>query len=76
MSDVLQSLYQLDKSFAQKLEKLLNDEYVGRLQQLPEKELIQLVNYLSDVRFSLVELIWLIIAFVDHRPFHSHRLAA
>lgn len=52
MSDVLQRLYKLDKSFAQELEKLLqNDKYVGGLLKLPEKELIQLVNYLDNVCF-------------------------
>jgi len=62
-SGVLQRLYELDNSFALELDKLLhNDEYVGRLLRLPEKELIQLVNYLSDVRFHPVKLIKLIIA--------------
>jgi len=51
MSDVLQRLYELDKSFAPKLEDFLqNNENVEGLQRLPKKELIQLVNYLNDVR--------------------------
>jgi len=73
MSDVLQGLYQLDRSFARELEKFLqNEKHVGGLQQLPEKELIQFVNYLNDVRFHPVRLIKLIIASIDHQPFHSH----
>ena len=73
---LLQRLYQSDHSFALELDKLLhNDEYVGRLLGLPEKELIQLVNYLSDVRLHPAKLIKLIIAFIDHQPFHSHRRA-
>ena len=76
MSDVLQRLHQLDKSFAQELEKLLqNEKHVGGLLQLPEKELIHAVNYLNDVRFPPVKLTWLIVAFIDHHPFHSHRRA-
>jgi len=48
----LQRLYQLDRSFSDELDKLLHDEkYVGELLGLPENELIQLVNYLSDVSF-------------------------
>jgi len=51
-------LYELDKSFSVQLDKLLHDEkYVGGLLDLPENELIQLVNYLSDVRFSSCEMI-------------------
>ena len=46
----LQRLYQLDRSFSEKLDELLHDEiYVGELLGLPEDELIQLVNYLSVV---------------------------
>ena len=57
MSDV-QRLYQLDKSFAPELDRLLHDEgYVGGLLRLPEKELIPLVNYLNDVGFPPVKLI-------------------
>jgi len=57
MSEV-QRLYQLDKSFAPELDRLLHDEeYVGRLLQLPENELISLVNYLNDVGFPPVKLI-------------------
>jgi len=48
----LQRLYQLDRSFSDELDKLFRDEkYVGELLGLPEDELIQLVNYLSDVGF-------------------------
>ena len=57
MSDV-QRLYDLDKPHSQELDKLLHDDkYVGRLLQLPENELIRLVNYLNDVCFPPVKLI-------------------
>ena len=46
----LQRLYDLDRSFSRDLDKLLHDEgYVDGLLQLPENELIPLVNYLNDV---------------------------
>jgi len=52
----LQRLYQSDKSFSAELDKLLHDEkYVDKLLGLPEDELIQVVNYLSDVSCSPVE---------------------
>jgi hypothetical protein len=36
------------------LDKLLHDEeYVHALEELPERELVQLVNHLNNVRFSL-----------------------
>ena len=55
MSDV-HRLYDLDRSFSRDLNKLLHDEkYVGGLLRLPEKELIQLVNYLNDVGFPPVK---------------------
>ena len=54
----VQRLYQLDKSFALKLDELLHDQkYVDGLLGLPEKDLMQLVNYLSDVGFPPVKLI-------------------
>jgi hypothetical protein len=50
----LQRLYDLDKAFADELDKLLHDEeYVHALEVLPERELVQLVNHLNNVRFSL-----------------------
>ena len=46
----LQFLYELDRSFPNRLDKLLHDqEYVEELQGLPEQELLQLVDYLNDV---------------------------
>ena len=49
-------LYDLDRSFSQELEKLLHDErYIGELLELPENDLIQLVNYLNDVGFPPVK---------------------
>ena len=47
-----QRLYDLDKSLSPELDKLLRDkEYIDGLLDLPENELIQLVNYLNDVGF-------------------------
>ena len=55
---LIKQLYQLDVTFSEQLDKLLHDEkYVGGLLGLPENELNQLVNYLSDVRFSPCEII-------------------
>jgi hypothetical protein len=52
----VQRLYQLDRQFAQGLDGLLQDEkYVGELLKLPDKDLIQLVNYLNDVGFPPVK---------------------
>jgi hypothetical protein len=46
----LQRLYQLDRSFAKDLDNVLKDNrYVEKLQNLPSKELPELVNYLNDV---------------------------
>jgi len=73
MSEILRRLYQLDSKFAQELEKLLqNDKDVGELLRLPEKELIQFMNYLNDVSFPPAKSIQLVIASIDPRPFRSH----
>jgi hypothetical protein len=49
---VVQHLYQLDRQFAQGLDGLLQGEkYLGELLKLPDKDLIQFVNYLNDVGF-------------------------
>ena len=46
----LQSLYELDRSFPDRLDKLLHvQKYVEELQGLPDQELLQLVDYLNDV---------------------------
>lgn len=46
----LKPFYQLDRSYAEQLDKLLHDErYVEKLLQLQGSELEQLVDYLSDV---------------------------
>lgn len=48
----LERLYKLDKAYAGELDKLLHDErYIGQLMGLQGDELIQIVDYLSDVRF-------------------------
>lgn len=53
---LLERLFQLDRKFAGELEKVLHDEkYVEKLLKLPEKELIELVNYLDDVRSPLAK---------------------
>jgi len=48
-------LYQLDRSspqFPEQLNELLHDkEWVRKVQLLPEDELVELIGYLSDVRF-------------------------
>lgn len=47
----LQPLYELDRSFPDRLDELLHDQkYVEELRGLPEQELLQLVDYLNDVR--------------------------
>ena len=47
----LQPLYELDRSFPDRLDELLHDQkYVEELRGLPEHELLQLVDHLSDVR--------------------------
>ena len=47
----LRRLNQPDRSFSVKLEKLLDEKYVGGVLGLPEDKLIQVVNYLDDVSF-------------------------
>ena len=48
----LERLYVLDKAFAAQLDRLLHDErYISQLMGLQEDGLIQVVDYLSDVRF-------------------------
>ena len=50
----LRRLYELDRSFPDRLDQLLHDqEYVDELQRLPEHELFQLVNHLNDVCLPL-----------------------
>jgi len=55
----LQRLYDFDRSstqFPDQLDKLLHDkEYVGGLLELPEPELVQLVNHLNNVGFCLCD---------------------
>lgn len=64
----MQDLYELDRSFSREIDRISRDEgYVDELLQLPESELIQLVNYLDDVGFSSVKLIQLIVTSI-HRP--------
>ena len=47
----LQRLYKLDQSYAKDLDKLLHNEgYIDELLKLPRGEVIELVNYLNDVR--------------------------
>ena len=50
-----QRLYKLDRSsprFSEQLDELLHDEeWVGRLQPLPEGELVELIDYLDNVGF-------------------------
>lgn len=46
----LRRLYDLDKSFPDRLDQILQDqEYVNELRGLPEDELSQLVDHLNDV---------------------------
>ena len=69
----VQHLYQLEKSFALKLDELLHNEgYLGKLLRLPDKDLMPLVNYLNDVGFPPVKSIQLIAVPLDPQPFHSH----
>ena len=64
----LKRLYDLDKSFSDQLDKLLHDEeYVNGLRELPERELVQIVNHLDNVGFTSVREAYLI-AFIDHSP--------
>ena len=55
-------LYELDRSSAQfpdRLYQLLHDkEHVECLQKLPEDEVVQLIDYLNDVRVSLMSVKW------------------
>lgn len=52
---LLERLYKLDKAFAVGLDKALHDEkYISQLTGVQEDELIQAMEYLSDVRFSLL----------------------
>ena len=54
----IRRLLDLDRSsiqFPDQLDQLLHDkEYVGGLQELPESELIRLVDYLNNVWFPFV----------------------
>jgi hypothetical protein len=46
----LQRLYDLEGSFPDGLDELLHDnEYVDELRELPDRELSQLVDHLSEV---------------------------
>ncbi|KAF9644874.1 kinase-like protein [Thelephora ganbajun] len=55
---VLQRLYQLDRIFADELEKLLReDKYVDKLIGLQGDDLVQLVDYLSDL-FYREAIVW------------------
>lgn len=52
----LERLYELDKAFAVQLDKILHEgEYISQLMELQEGELVQIVNYLNDVRFCLAK---------------------
>lgn len=52
----LERLYELDKAFAVQLDRLLHDgRFISQLMGLQEDELIQVVGYLNDVRFSLAK---------------------
>ncbi|KAF9644875.1 kinase-like protein [Thelephora ganbajun] len=50
----LQRLYDLDRTFPDRLDKLLHDkEYIDELRGLPERELRQLVDHLNEVLVRL-----------------------
>lgn len=52
-STPLARLYDLDKAFAVQLDRLLHDErYISQLMALQEDGLIQVVDYLNEVRLS------------------------
>ena len=55
-------LYKLDRSstqFPDRLYQLLHDkEHVECLQKLPKDEVVQLIDYLNDVRLSLMSAKW------------------
>jgi hypothetical protein len=62
----LERIYDLDRTFSDRLDKLLHDEeYVDGLRRLSECELVQLVNHLNDVWFPSVTKVQLI-APIDH----------
>ena len=51
---LLDRLYDLDRSYATDLDKLLHDtKYADRLAEAQGDDLIRLVDYLSDVSFPL-----------------------
>ena len=53
-SNLLNRLYDLDRLYATDLDKLLHDmEYANQLAGAQGNDLIRLVDYLSDVGFSL-----------------------
>ena len=50
----LQRLYELDRSYPDRLDTLLHDQgYVDELRGLPEHKVSQLVDHLNDVRLPL-----------------------
>ena len=52
----LERFYDLDKAFAVQLNSLLHDERnMSQVMELPEDELIKVVDYLSNVHFSLAK---------------------
>ena len=62
---MLQRLYDLDSTFSDQLDELLHDqEYVTGLRALPDRELVKLVDHLSDVGFTPATGVQLI-AFAD-----------
>lgn len=63
----LQRLYDLGKTFSDQLDELLHDKaYVAGLRELPDRELIQLVDHLNDVRSTSASVIEVcLIAFTD-----------
>ena len=59
----LKRLYDLDKAFPDRLDRLLHDKaYVDGLRELPDPELVQLVDHLNDVRFAYVRKVQLIVS--------------
>ena len=63
----LQRLYDLGKTFSDQLDELLHDKaYVAGLRELPDCELVQLVDHLNDVRSTSAPVIEVcLIAFTD-----------
>lgn len=52
----LERFYDLDKAFAVQLNSLLHGErHISQVMELPEDELIKVVDYLSNVHFSLAK---------------------